>query len=170
MLKDSAIVEQGTYPELLAGGEGFASMMMEFSNSDEGEEAAKALAGKKKDKQPDGDAPSTPKSGTPKVKTDGKMMETEERERGSVDSSVYVYYLKQASVFAAVFILCSFVVSQGTGIGQNFWMTRWAVSDKDFVYGWDETWSSNEVLTYFLVIYCIVCLYVHKQSTVACDF
>ena len=51
-------------------------------------------------------------------------------EIAGVDGDVYVYYLRQASLFAAVFILCSFFFSQATSIGQNFWMTRWAVSDK----------------------------------------
>lgn len=94
------------------------------------------------------------------------MMEVEERSTGGVEGDVYIYYLRQASVFAAVFILCSFFFSQATSIGQNFWMTRWAVSDTGYVIGYDENWTSNELLAYFLSIYCGACLLASSSDNV----
>ena len=111
-----------------------------------------------------GETPTTPGGG--KTKKDGKMMQVEERERGSVAGDVYLYYLKQAHFCAIVYIMLSFVLSQSTGVGQNYWMTRWAVSDKDFVIGYDDTWSDNEVLSYFLFIYCLAALTAQSSNNI----
>ena len=156
VLEDNAISEQGTYQELMANEKlddhgkkiGFSAMMNEFSAQDDGSDGAERKTEKKKDgdeAEPD----------TPKVKTDGVMMETEERERGGVAGDVYVYYLKQASPWAAVLIILSFIVSQSTGVGQNFWMTRWAVQDKGYIVNYDDEWTQNEILGWFLSIYCL---------------
>ena len=149
-LEDEAIAEQGTYPALMQDANSFAKMMEEFTAAEDGDE--KTGTGKKREGG-DGEEPTTP--GGSKVQKDGTMMEVEERERGGVAGDVYIYYLKQAHWCSAIIILSSFVVSQSTGVGQNYWMTRWAVSDKDFVIGYDDTWTANDILGYFLTLYCI---------------
>jgi ATP-binding cassette subfamily C (CFTR/MRP) protein 1 len=74
-LADKRVAEQGTYKDLVASGGAFSKIMEEFSakQEEEGEapEAAAAAAA-----TPGGDSPAAA------VKSDGKMMETEERERG----------------------------------------------------------------------------------------
>jgi len=148
VLEDNAISEQGTYPELMANREGsFSTMMNDFSAQDDGSDGAERKTEKKPEDEVEAD--------TPKVKTDGVMMETEERERGGVAGDVYVYYLKQAHACAAVLIVLSFIVSQSTGVGQNFWMTRWAVQDPDYIVNYDDTWTQNEILGWFLGWYCV---------------
>lgn len=147
VLADKAISEQGTFAELMRADKDFAKMMKEFSAKEDGDGTEKS-AKKKKDGEEE-------PSDTPRVKGDGKMMETEERERGGVSGDVYVYYLKQAHWCAALLIICSFIVSQSTGVGQNFWMTRWAVQDPDYIVGYDETWTQNEILAWFLGFYCV---------------
>jgi ABC-type multidrug transport system fused ATPase/permease subunit len=147
VLEDKAISEQGTYAELIKSDKAFSKMMAEFSATEDGDGAESV---KKTKGGADEEA-----SDTPRVKGDGKMMETEERERGGVSGDVYVYYLKQAHWCAALLIIFSFIVSQSTGVGQNFWMTRWAVQDPEFIVGYDDTWSQNEVLAWFLGVYCI---------------
>ena len=147
VLEDKRIAEQGTFPELMQANNAFAKMMKDFSEQQDGDGEERSTK-----KKQDGDEENTD---TPRVKGDGKMMETEERERGGVSGDVYIYYLKQAHWCAALVIIFSFVVSQSTGVGQNFWMTRWAVQDPDFIVGYDETWTQNEILAWFLGFYCV---------------
>ena len=147
VLEDKKISEQGQFSELMRAGNAFAKMMKDFSTEEDGDGAERKT--KKK-----GDGEEEP-SDTPRVKGDGKMMEAEERERGGVSGDVYIYYLKQAHWCAALLIIFSFVVSQSTGVGQNFWMTRWAVQDPEYIVGYDETWTQNEILAWFLGFYCV---------------
>ena len=42
---------------------------------------------------------------------------------------------------------CVVALKVSASVGQNFWMTRWTVSDTDFVLGYDpETWDRLDVL------------------------
>ena len=167
-LEDKRIAEQGTYAQLMHNGEGsFCQMMEEFAAAqDDNDDEEGAQAGGAAEAT--ADAPTAAAAGgkkpaaaaspttTPRSsKHTGKMMETEERVRGGVDKAVYTYYLQQSSLCAVILIAGSFMVQQSTSVGQNWWMTRWSVSDLGVVLGYDESWSSRELLTYFLVIYCV---------------
>ena len=106
-LDDSRIVEQGTYSELLSNGKKFTSLIEEFAaKQDPADETEAASDRRITDASPDS-PPVSPlasdsrtssdssEEGSP-IKTDGKMMETEERQRGGVKADVYRYYLRLA--------------------------------------------------------------------------
>lgn len=57
---------------------------------------------------------------------EGKLIEKEEMERGSVSYRVYMYYLR-AITFPVAFIVTFFILSQsGIRIGTNFWLSNWS--------------------------------------------
>ena len=154
VLDNKTIAEQGSYEKLVNSKGIFADIMAEFSATREDEVAAATVAD-----QPAGDSddvvPGAEKKGA-KIKGDGKMMQTEERTRGGLAKGVYSYYLRQSSLIAVVLILASFVIQQSASVSQNWWMTRWAVTDTDFIIGYDpETWDRIDILGYFVGVYCI---------------
>nr|XP_054751164.1 ATP-binding cassette sub-family C member 9-like [Lytechinus pictus]XP_054751165.1 ATP-binding cassette sub-family C member 9-like [Lytechinus pictus] len=74
---------------------------------------------------------------------EGKLIEKEEMERGSVSYRVYLYYLG-AITYPVVLIVTFFILSQsGIRIGTNFWLSKWSESNLD-------PNATNDDLTYWI--------------------
>ena len=98
-LEEQSISEQGTFTELMQANQGFAAMMEEFASKQQEEADSQSTPGGSKKSKDEAD-PGTPGRTPSGTKGDGKMMEVEERSTGGVEGDVYIYYLRQASIFA----------------------------------------------------------------------
>ncbi len=113
------IAERGTYAELMANNGEFSKFYKEFGSQEEQEEEkleAEAEAIEETDEIKDADT---------KRKTAVKgagMMQTEERNTGSISSSVYKEYLKAGNAILVLpVLLFSLVFVQGASVMASYW-------------------------------------------------
>ena len=155
-LKDETISENGSYAELIASQGPFADLMREYASVDTAEQdTANGAEGKQaagKDDAKEEEKPETPKSAG-KSKSSGQLMKVEERVRGTVSGDVYWYYASQCGKGLVLFVLMCFIVGQVLEVFNTFLMAKWATGDTDIIIGYDETWSSNAILAYYLLVY-----------------
>ncbi len=102
-LKDNVIDEQGTYKDLVSAGGDFQALMEIHSSTaaeeEQEEETPEAEAeSEEKDEEKQEAAPATPK------KSDGKLIKDEERAKGTVDKSIFVFYLKQVGISQVIYV------------------------------------------------------------------
>ncbi|XP_030828553.1 ATP-binding cassette sub-family C member 9 isoform X2 [Strongylocentrotus purpuratus] len=77
---------------------------------------------------------------------EGKLIEKEEMERGSVSYRVYMYYLR-AITFPVAFIVTFFILSQsGIRIGTNFWLSNWSNANANLA----PNATGDEDITYWI--------------------
>lgn len=164
-LADETIKENGKYEDLINSGGAFADLMRDYASvtsatqdsggSAKDEETAKKKAADDKTEQTapgsHKSGPGTPKSGKGKS---GVLMKVEERERGKVDTDVYMYYAAQCGKSLVLLVLACFVVGQLLQVLNTYIMSRWAMADTSIVLGYSpDTWSDGELLGYFLFAY-----------------
>eukprot|EP01052_Picozoa_sp_SAG31_P020350 SAG31_NODE_1525_length_8006_cov_5.106614_5_plen_494_part_00 len=151
-LKDGEVIEQGTYSQLMTADREFAKMMTEFA-------AAKSIEKKLNDEE-DGDSPKkkkmspgkSPGSPDSPIAGEGQLMENEERNRGGVKSDVYFYYLRQAGCLCQL-IVFAYVLQRLASVLNQWIMSRWTVFDTVIVLGYNESWTQNDLMNYFLALY-----------------
>ena len=162
-LGDETIKENGTYKELINRGGAFAELMRVHASvssaehdgeNSKDETTAETQAADKTDEQTKPDSPKsasgTPKSGKGKS---GVLMKVEERERGKVNTDVYMYYAAQCGKSLVLLVLGCFVVGQILQVLNTYIMSRWAMADTSIVLGYNTDWSDGELLGYFLFAY-----------------
>lgn len=151
------IIEQGTYRGLLSAGGDFSKLMQEHASvnsstdgSDTREPQAQKIAkettpekSKRKDEEIGGQGKS------------GKLMQVEERAKGTVDKSVFAYYVAQIGKALVLFVVALYILGNFVRVFRDWWMSRWAVRDLDLVIGYDSGWTENEIVSYFLTIYAL---------------
>ncbi|KAI0674258.1 multidrug resistance-associated ABC transporter [Trametes maxima] len=120
VMDEGVVVEQGTYQELMQGGQTFARLMEEYGSLEKQEEAIpvpEKAPVKVKDVKEKGRGPQ---------KDHVALMQSEERLTGAVASTVYTRYFKFAGG-AAVFpvIMMFLVLSQGAQVANNLFLGFW---------------------------------------------
>jgi hypothetical protein len=86
-------------------------------------------------------APTTPKSGA--------LMKVEERERGKVDSAVYLYYAAQCGKTLVLVVLCLFFLGQLLAVLNTYVMACWSTGDTSIIIGASQGllhWLSSYIL------------------------
>jgi len=102
-MENGGIAEQGTYEELMKDGKAFAKLIEEYGESEE-EKADDKLANEKEiDKE-------TSKGVVTTAKT---LMTTEERSTGSIDSAIYLAYMKAAGGYLLLPLLLFLLIMMG---------------------------------------------------------
>ncbi|XP_037958175.1 multidrug resistance-associated protein 1 isoform X4 [Teleopsis dalmanni] len=61
---------------------------------------------------------------------EGKLIETEKAETGSVQFAVYKHYIKSVGIFLSAATLILNFVFQGFQIGSNLWLTKWSTDTR----------------------------------------
>jgi ABC-type multidrug transport system fused ATPase/permease subunit len=167
------VVEQGSYQGLLAkeGGD-FAELMASHASvvvsegKLTGETAAAAKVGGGDDGADDnGDDDDESGIGTTLLAgaasrscagqgKSGKMMQVEERAKGTVANSVFLYYIAQVGKALVTTVLLLYIVGNCVRIFRDYWISRWAVHDLGLVVGYSaDSWDDDDVVYYFLSIY-----------------
>ena len=100
------------------------------------------------------DTPGKNSPGSPDspIAGDGKLMENEERKRGGVEADVYIYYLRQAGCLC-ILIVMAYILQQLAGVLNQVVMSRWTVFDTVIVVGYDDSWTQENMMNYFLALY-----------------
>ena len=143
------IVEQGTFSGLLEAGGDFTNLMNEHASvtdakgqpsaEKQGNVATPAGASK----HIDGTGPEKLK-GVDVSKKDGKLTAVEERAKGVVKSSVFRYYFAQVGSLGIFFVSLVFVIGTCASVFQDWWMSRWSVSDLSVVLGYELSWRQQQ--------------------------
>ena len=105
---------------------------------------------KAEEKVKNSDSPKTPASSKAKS---GVLMKVEERERGKVNSDVYLYYAAQCGKSLVLVVLVCFVIAQSLQVLNTYVMSRWAMADTSILPGYDDSFSEGGTLAYFLGAY-----------------
>jgi ABC-type multidrug transport system fused ATPase/permease subunit len=121
VMKNGSIVEHGTYQQLVAQPD---SEFVRLNSNYEAQVAhADETAGESKgENKPRGANNAGP----------SELMTVEEQEKGSVPTSVYTLYLREAGTVLFVFVLVCYIISAGSSTVANYWLsflTRWAVME-----------------------------------------
>eukprot|EP01043_Picozoa_sp_COSAG02_P034622 COSAG02_NODE_2431_length_8875_cov_9.810164_10_plen_520_part_00 len=162
-LAKGRIVEQGTYRGLLEAGGDFTSLMDEHASvktpraGDPAEAEAVVEEQQSSEKE---------EEDTSKKKTDasaqggqgkeGKLMEVEERAKGTVERSVFAYYIKQVGRQLVLMVMCLYIGGSLIRVFRDWWLSRWAAYDLSVVIGYDEvTWSELDVTQYFILFHAL---------------
>jgi ATP-binding cassette, subfamily C (CFTR/MRP), member 1 len=130
VLDDGAIVEMGTYDQLMKDGMAFSELMRAHGghgHSDEGQPQVKVegAAGKKKAGAVVGGAAGGGAGGMGK----GALMTMEERERGSVKLSMYKRYFTSANrMWYLAVIVALLVMQQLSSTATDLWLSFWSAS------------------------------------------
>lgn len=127
-LKDSKICEMGTYEELMARKESFASLIEQFSETvdEQEEEISQKSEGREifvKMRRQSSVKKRKPK--LPETQENTKLVEEEKLETGTVKFSIYCTYLREFSfLWIAATVICYFMY-QATNAGSNYWLSLW---------------------------------------------
>ncbi|GJJ74211.1 ATP-binding cassette, subfamily C (CFTR/MRP), member 1 [Entomortierella parvispora] len=154
-MKDGAIVERGTFQELMAKEGEFSTLMKAHGGIDEqevevestddhsvssaitagAEKAAEAGIIDKKDEKKKDDTPSGKRKG---------LMSQEERSTGSVDGAIYKGYVQAAGGLYLIPLLISLLIlTQVAKVGNDLWLSWW--SDNQF----------NESQKFYMILYAV---------------
>ena len=152
VLKDNTVSEQGTYRELLEKKGDFADFLMEHTNEmrGDGEKVTKIVSDLKDvlgedkleaellshlDRHDTIFGDTTTEKETVKKKDStipaaaGTLIQEEAAETGSVDRTVYAYYVKSIGVLGAILILTLQLTAQSASLGTSLWMETWVAGD-----------------------------------------
>ena len=154
-LADGHIVEQGTYRGLLNAGNDFTKLMQEHASVSSDTQDEKHDTAKKAEKTAE-----TKHKGEGKKDEEiggqgksGKLMDVEERAKGTVEKGVFMYYIAQIGKMLVMVVIALYILGAFVRVFRDWWMSRWAVRDLGLVIGYDSSWTENEIVTYFLGIY-----------------
>ncbi|KAM5532133.1 hypothetical protein V8D89_014226 [Ganoderma adspersum] len=118
VMDEGAIVEQGTYAELMADGRMFARLMEEYGSQEENKsEEVDDVKDEDKDAAP-----------TDTEKSTQKLMQDEERLTGAVSWSVYAKYLGFAGDWTILPMLLFVVLSEGAQVANILFLGFWTSS------------------------------------------
>ncbi|KAF9042985.1 multidrug resistance-associated ABC transporter [Panaeolus papilionaceus] len=121
VMDNGIIIEQGTYEDLMANSVVFARLIADYGSLEEGSEDGEAGPDSRRKKKQDGEV----EDAGPK-KADAQLMQTEERNTGAVEWSVYGRYLKfGGGLFWAPVILGLLALSQAAQVGNNLFLGFW---------------------------------------------
>ena len=109
-------------------------------------------AGDSPEKKKDTPGKNSPGSPDSPIAGDGQLMENEERKRGGVEADVYIYYLRQAGCLC-ILIVMAYILQQLAGVLNQVVMSRWTVFDTVIVVGYDDSWTQENLMNYFLALY-----------------
>ncbi|PWN53455.1 putative YOR1-ABC transporter [Violaceomyces palustris] len=129
-LEDGKIVEQGTYPELLAAKGAFSRLVDEFGGEKEEKEEGKEGEEKEEDKTSAAaldarDLKREAMTDSKGVKS-GALIKAEERNTGSVSAHVYYAYLKAGKGWIMIpVVLGSVCLMQTSTILNSYWLIWW---------------------------------------------
>lgn len=122
------LAEEGTYAELIARDGAFSRFVREFGSQevkkeDEEEAERRETAALEVDKDPEAERKAEKRR---KAQSGKAMMQTEERNTGSVSGSVYSAYIKagDGSVLLPLLII-SLVLIQGATVLSSYWLVWW---------------------------------------------
>ncbi|KAI0646268.1 multidrug resistance-associated ABC transporter [Trametes meyenii] len=121
VMDEGAVVEQGTYQDLMQDGQTFARLMEEYGSLEKQEEEVVPVPEKAPTKAKDVKA-----KGRGPQKDHVALMQSEERLTGAVSSTVYTRYFKFAggvAVFPAIMLFL--VLSQGAQVANNLFLGFW---------------------------------------------
>ena len=161
-LAKGRILEQGTYRGLLEAGGDFTQLMEEHASvktpkaGEKGDAAAEAGTAEGAEKKPDDEIEKKEddKSAQGGQGKDGKLMEVEERAKGTVERSVFAYYINQVGRHLVMWVLCLYIGGSLIRVFRDWWLSRWASFDLSVVIGYDEdTWSELDVTQYFIAFH-----------------
>ncbi|KAG0212661.1 hypothetical protein BGX28_005857 [Mortierella sp. GBA30] len=138
-MKDGAIVERGTFQELMENQGEFSSLMkahggIEENDTEESEESLDSTrvesSSDQKEKVSEGGEVNEKKDGTEKKDSPaGKpkgLMSQEERATGSVDGRVYKGYVKAAGgIYLIPLMLVLLIITQVAKVGNDLWLSWW---------------------------------------------
>lgn len=114
---DGTIAERGTYQELMANGGEFARFVNEFGSKEETEEKEEEAV------EEAGDTVNAPKA---RAVPGAALMQTEERNTGSIGSQVYREYSRAGRGKLVLPLLAlSLLLIQGTTVMGNYWLVYW---------------------------------------------
>ncbi|KAL0575903.1 hypothetical protein V5O48_006076 [Marasmius crinis-equi] len=121
VVSDGRIVEEGSYPDLMASGREFSMFIKEFGSKEEKkeeeEEEEKAVV------KVDADGAPEKKK---KAVVGAGMMQAEERNTGAINTTVYKTYLKAGKgQFIVPFLLLSLCLVQGATVMSSYWLVYW---------------------------------------------
>jgi len=139
------IVEQGTYAELEASGKSFSELVQASHGAREQEQE------QEEQKDEDGEGKPSEKAGTEnedaavsKLVKGTALMQKEERLKGAVAWSHYMFYIRSGGgSIVAFMVLFLFLIQQGAQIGNQAWVAYWSS---------DDTYKNNE-LSFYLAGY-----------------
>ncbi|KAI1309356.1 Multidrug resistance-associated protein 1 [Halotydeus destructor] len=129
-LKDGIISERGTYDELCAKGSHFAQFVNQFEVERHGQLSDERLRS----------VSNSSRSSISEVKLDnsintgrgdGKLIEAEKMEAGSVRGKVYSHYIKAFTISRFVRVILAFGLSSGSMIWSAIWLHLWAEDSED---------------------------------------
>ncbi len=151
VMRDGAVVEDGSYPELMARGGQFANLIAKFVNSSK-DNADDVAGGAAADDDPDTSASKAkveptssaaataassssssavtlvkPAAAAPPKPAGAKLIAEEERAVGGVALSVYARYIKSLGGWSTgVILLTLYVIDQGSNVLANWWLEFWS--------------------------------------------
>jgi ABC-type Mn2+/Zn2+ transport system ATPase subunit len=156
-LEGETLKEEGTYAELISDDGAFAELMRTHASvtSDEQDSESADIS---ETSEADGASKKRSKltvlSPTAADAKKGTIIKDEERAKGTVDRGVYLYYASQCGKGLVVVVIICFAVGQSFQVFNTYIMSRWASADTSMIIGYnEETWTSNQILAYFLLIY-----------------
>jgi hypothetical protein len=90
---------------------------------------------------------------------DGKRMEVEESAKGTVERSVFVYYIRQVGRGLVFLCFILYIIGSLVRVFRDWWLSRWATFDTSVVIAYDpDTWSDMEVTHYYIAFHVLSAL------------
>ncbi|KAK7024232.1 hypothetical protein VNI00_016449 [Paramarasmius palmivorus] len=130
-LNDGAIVEEGTYSELMAKGGAFARFIEEFGSTESQEESADKRSPEKKTE----DNPAV-RGEKKRDTTSKKLMQTEDRNVGSVSFSTYMNFFRAGRLpFTFPLFVIAVLFFQGSSVLSPYWLVWWQEETFDMAKG-----------------------------------
>ncbi|KAL8287285.1 hypothetical protein RQP46_003737 [Phenoliferia psychrophenolica] len=120
MMESGTIVEQGTYEDLVKGGNAFANLVAEYGAVAE-KRALKTLSPR--------EMKAVSKQSPVKAVIGGKLMEDEERETGGTSYKVYSHYLRSlGTIWWGPILLIVYASAQAFAVGTTVFLGLWTSS------------------------------------------
>ncbi|XP_072021148.1 ATP-binding cassette sub-family C member 9-like [Amphiura filiformis] len=131
VMKDGKIQHQGTLEEIQEKDPNLYNTWQDAIHHANYSEAASEKSGEETDSATGGEGEKTKiakeESKEKKVTPDaGKLIEEEDRERGSVTLDVYLYYLKTIGAVLVCILVLGLIVRTSLGMGSTFWLSTWS--------------------------------------------
>jgi ABC-type multidrug transport system ATPase subunit len=122
VVADGRLAEQGTYPDLMSQGGEFSKFIAEFGSSKEEDEKQAEEDDNAIDVSAKADAEGEEMEKMKTAVAGDALMQTEERNTGSISGKVYKSYLKAGKgEIILPFLLLSLVLFQGSVILSSYW-------------------------------------------------
>jgi len=118
-MEDGKIRTMGTFKELMDTNEEFVKLIANNAQEDEKEEEVEVVEDEVEDEKKQQDRHKQNKKGA-------ALMQVEERATKGVSTEVYMAYIKASgSILVLPFVFILLVLSQGSSIATNLWLSYW---------------------------------------------